>query len=165
MSKNEKSKSKKTTSTATKKVGNKKSEKTFISQINHIQGVAQSLTNSNAKRFIKAYNQIDAALRVQGDMRRSISYTEAVRRAARTNSLVAKYEDDLIDFGRLRNAIVHSSNDEITIAEPHDEVVFEYERIASLICTPPLAINTICNKVSSSIEYNTKLKDVIESNF
>ena len=120
---------------------------------------------SNSKRFIQAYNRIDSALHVQGDMRRSISYTEAVRRAARTNQIVAKYEDDLIDYGRLRNAIVHNSNEDITIAEPHDEVVVEYERIAELVCTPPLAINTICNKVSSIVEYNTKLKDYLEYSY
>ena len=52
---------------------------------------------SNAKRFINCYNLIDASLRVQGDMKRSISYTEAVRRAARSNSIVVKYEDKLIE--------------------------------------------------------------------
>ena len=79
--------------------------------------------------------------------------------------IFAKYEDDLIDYGRLRNAIVHNSNEDITIAEPHDEVVVEYERIAELVCTPPLAINTICNKVSSIVEYNTKLKDYLEYSY
>ncbi len=120
------------------------------------------MNNDNSNRFIKAYNQIDSALRIQGDMKRSISYTEAVRKAARFNSLVAKYEDQLIDYGRLRNAIVHNSDPDIVIAEPHDDVVEEYERIAKLICTPPLAINTVCNKVVSTIEYNVKLKDVLE---
>ncbi len=119
----------------------------------------------NSRRFIQAYNEIDLALRVQGDMRRSISYTEAVRRAARTNSIIAKYEDALIDYGRLRNAIVHSSNENFAIAEPHDEVVLEYERIAQLVCTPPLAINTVCKKVASTIEYNVKLKEVIEYSY
>ena len=86
------------------------------------------MDTGNSRRFIKAYNQIDSALRIQGDMKRSISYTEAIRKAARTNSLVAKYEDQLIDFGRLRNAIVHNSNPDLVIAEPHDDVVEEYER-------------------------------------
>ena len=120
------------------------------------------MDTGNSRRFIKAYNQIDSALRIQGDMNRSISYTEAIRKAARTNSLVAKYEDQLIDFGRLRNAIVHNSNPDLVIAEPHDDVVEEYERIAKLICTPPLAINTVCNKAVSTIEYDVKLKDVLE---
>ncbi len=120
-------------------------------------------STDNSKRFIRTYNQIDSALRVQGDMKRSISYTEAVRKAARTNSIVAKYEDALIDYGRLRNAIVHNSDPDLAIAEPHDEVVEEYEKIAQLICTPPLAVKSnICNKVISTIEYNISLKDVME---
>lgn len=120
------------------------------------------VVSSNSKRFIRTYNQIDSALRVQGDMKRSLSYTEAVRKAARTNSIVAKYEDQLIDYGRLRNAIVHNSDPDLAIAEPHDDVVEEYEKIATLICTPPLAVKTVCNKVISTIEYNMSLKDVME---
>lgn len=115
----------------------------------------------NAKRFINTYNQIDMALRVQGDMKRSISYTEAIRRAARTNAIVAKYEDKLIDYGRLRNAIVHSSNENMTIAEPYTEVVEEYEKIASLICTPPLALESICLKDVQCVNYDVKLCDVL----
>lgn len=117
---------------------------------------------TNSRRFINTYNQIDSALRIQGDMKRSISYTEAVRKAARVNSIVAKYEDQLIDYGRLRNAIVHNSNPDMAIAEPHEEVVEEYEHIAKLICTPPLAIKTVCKKVVSTIEYNVPLIDIIE---
>ena len=119
-------------------------------------------TLSNAQRFIKCYNAIDNALRVQGDMRRSISYTEAVRRAARTNGLVKKYEDELIDYGRLRNAIVHSSNEDFIIAEPHLEVVEDYEKIAELICTPPLAINTVCNKNFKALTHDVTLSEVME---
>lgn len=120
---------------------------------------------SNAKRFINCYNLIDASLRVQGDMKRSISYTEAVRRAARNNPIVAKYEDKLIDYGRLRNAIVHSSNEDFIIAEPHINIVEEYEKITSLIITPPLAINTVAKTVVSTVEYDVLLKDVIEYDY
>ncbi len=116
----------------------------------------------NAIRFINCYNKIDSALRTQGDMKRSISYTEAVKRAARTNELVRKYEDDLIDYGRLRNAIVHNSDDNEVIAEPKTEVVENYERITNLICTPPLAIDTVCNKNFYKIEYNEKIADVMK---
>lgn len=123
------------------------------------------ITDSNAKRFINCYNIIDSALRIQGDMRRSITYTEAVRRAARTNPIVAKYEDKLIDYGRLRNAIVHSSGEEFIIAEPHIKVVEDYEKITSLIVTPPLAINTVSKNIVSCIEYDVKLKDVIEFDY
>ncbi len=114
-----------------------------------------------AKRFISCYNTIDQALRVQGNMSKSISYTEVIRKAARTNGIVRKYEDVLIDYGRLRNAIVHSADDSQVIAEPNQDVVENYEKIASLICTPPLAVDTICNKNFASLNYDVLIKDVM----
>ncbi len=125
----------------------------------------EKINSSNARRFITSYNMIDNALRTQLNMRGGISYTEAVRRAARTNSIVRKYEDILVEYGRLRNAIVHNDNDDFIIAEPHDKVVVEFEKIADLICTPPLAINTVSNNVLSCMEYNVKLKDVLEFSY
>ena len=120
------------------------------------------VNESNAKRFINAYNRIDNALRAQEDMRRSISYTEAIKRASRTNEIVRKYEDDLIDYGRLRNAIVHNSEDGRVIAEPHLDVVENYEKIADLICTPPLAIETVCNKNFHKMDFNNTLAEVMK---
>lgn len=117
---------------------------------------------SNAARFIKSYNLIDNALRTQNDMRHSISYTEAVRRAARKNGIVKKYEDVLVDYGRLRNAIVHNSTDEFVIAEPHLDVVENFERLATLICSPPLAVNTVCNKNFKSLTSDISLRKLIE---
>lgn len=120
------------------------------------------IDSKNAKKFIASYNAIDNALRVQGDMRKSISYTEAVHRAARTNGIVKKFEDVLVDYGRLRNAIVHSTNDDYIIAEPHDEVVKNYEQIAELICTPPLAMNTVAYKNVKTLPHSMKVADVME---
>jgi len=117
---------------------------------------------SRARRFINCYNIIDQALRVQGDMSKSISYTEAVRKSARTNGIVKIYEDVLVDYGRLRNAIVHSADTTKLIAEPNEEVVEEFEKICSLICSPPLAVDTICNKKFASLEHNVKLHDVMQ---
>lgn len=116
-----------------------------------------------SSRFISAYNQIDQALRSQTDVKKSLSYTEAVHRAARSNSFVKKYEDDLVDYGRLRNAIVHSSNDDYVIAEPHIEVVEEYEKIARIICTPPLAVDTeCCQKDVKTISASVSLGDTMQ---
>ena len=59
------------------------------------------------------------------------------------NHVVRKYEDDLITFGRLRNAIIHGSNDEILIAEPHEDVVKKIELIERLITTPPKVLDVL----------------------
>ena len=119
------------------------------------------LNNDRAIRFISCYNQIDNALKMQEDHHKSISYTEAVRKAARTNSLVRKYEEVLLDYGKLRNAIVHSSNEDMIIADPHEDVVQNFEKITNLICTPPLAIDTVLNKNVNTITHDTKLRDVV----
>lgn len=98
---------------------------------------------SNANRFIAAYNSIDASLRNIYSLKRSLNFSEVIRKTVLLNSVVRKYEDDLIDYGRLRNAIVHKGNSNFVIAEPHEEVVEKIEGIAKLIATPPLAYDKI----------------------
>lgn len=117
----------------------------------------------NARRFITCYNQIDQSLRSQYDLSKSSSYTEVIRRASRMNAFVKKYEDQLIDYGRLRNAIVHSFNESMVIAEPHTDVVEEYERLSKVICTPPLAVDTVCNKDIHTIASDIMLNQVIQN--
>ena len=120
------------------------------------------MQKSNARRFIEAYNQIDYALRVQHNFKRSMGYSDMIRRAVAVNYIVRKYEDDLIDFGRLRNAIIHRSNDEYIIAEPHDDVVVQMEKIAKLICTPPKVMEILNLHDVLTVHYNVDLKTVIK---
>ena len=122
---------------------------------------ARKSKNANALRFINCYNQIEQALKSQNNLKPNLSYTETIRMASRNNAIVRKYEDDLIDYGRLRNSIVHSSNDADVIANPNDEVVEKYEHITALVCTPPLAINTGCVKEVQCVEAATSLKEVL----
>ena len=57
-----------------------------------------------------------------------MGFSDLIRKAASLNYTIRKYEDDLIDYGRLRNAIIHNSDD-FVIAEPHDSVVENIEHI------------------------------------
>lgn len=104
------------------------------------------MKKSNADRFISAYNQIDYSLRTIYDFKRSMSFSDVVRRSVVLNSVVRKYEEDLIDYGRLRNAIIHNGNRKYIIAEPHDDVVIKIEKLAQLISEPPLAIDRVGNR-------------------
>ena len=115
----------------------------------------------NATRFIDAYNKIDHSLRVQYNLKRGQSFADIVRRCASLNSIVRKFEDLLVDYARLRNAIIHSSYEDYIIAEPRTDVVEKMERIAELICTPPLAITTACRKDLLSVQSDAFLIDVI----
>ena len=118
---------------------------------------------SNARRFINSYNQIDYSLRVQHNFQRSMGFSDMIRRAVSVNHIVRKYEDDLIDFGRLRNAIIHSSNDEILIAEPHEDVVLKIEHLERLITTPPKVLEVLEEKEVYTVNYNLSIKDVVKT--
>ncbi len=119
---------------------------------------------SNALRFINAYNQIDQTLRAVYNFKRNITFSDMIRRAVSVNSIVRKYEDKLIDYARLRNAIIHNSNEERIIAEPHDDVVVEMEKIADLLSRPPLVINSsIANKNVLVLDGQISLKKALET--
>lgn len=118
-------------------------------------------SRTNSERFISAYNSIDHSLRTIYGFKRSISYADLVRKAVTLNSVVRKYEDELIDYGRLRNSIVHKTNPNFVIAEPHDEVVDEFEKIAKLIATPPTAYDRICRKEVLTCQSDLSLKEVL----
>ena len=117
---------------------------------------------SLAQRFIDAFNQIDYAIRVQHDFKRSMGFSDMIRRASSLNHIVRKYEDELIDFGRLRNAIIHGSNSDIVIAEPHEDIVLKIETLAKLITTPPKVLEVLNEKEVFTVNFDMKVKDVIE---
>lgn len=116
---------------------------------------------SNAKRFLDAYNNIDYALKVRYDFNRSMGFSELVKKAVVLNYVVRKNEEALIDYGRLRNAIIHNANEEIIIAEPHDSVVEDIERIEKLLTTPPTALDTVAHRDVLTVDANACMYDVI----
>ena len=116
--------------------------------------------NRNANRFIAAYNRLDQGLRDIYSIKRNLTFSDMIRKVATVNTVVKKFEEDLIDYGRLRNAIVHRSSDEI-IAEPNVDVVEKLEKIARLINTPPRVIECIKPRNVFSVSGETKLKDVV----
>ena len=112
-----------------------------------------------AKRFLLAFNNLDHSLRMQYGLKRGLPFGDVIRRCSSLNSVVRKYEEELIDYSRLRNAIVHSSGD--IIAEPTEAVTDKMEKIAALVCTPPRALESICSRNVLCLTGKEKLKDVI----
>ncbi len=92
---------------------------------------------SNALEFIAAYNAIDARMRALYKGKGTLGFSDLVRRLAPTQSVLGKYEDELVAFARLRNAIVHNTTTDRVIAEPTDEATALICRIANLITAPP----------------------------
>ena len=118
------------------------------------------MSESNAKRFIDAYNRLDKGMRDIYNIKPSISFSDCVRKVSAVNSVIRKYEDDIIEYGRLRNAIVHRSGEEV-IAEPNLKVVEKLESIARLICTPPRVMDTVANRSVYSVNAKTPLAEVM----
>ncbi len=115
---------------------------------------------SNARRFIQAYNNIDYTIRTRYNLNRSMGFSELIRKSVALNYIVRKYEDDLIDFGRLRNAIVHGNEDYI-MAEPHIDVVEQIEKIERLLTAPPKALELVCRRDVLTISSGQSMKEAI----
>lgn len=118
------------------------------------------MSESNSKRFIDAYNRLDKGMRDIYNIKPSITFSDCVRKVSPVNSVVRKYEDDIIEYGRLRNAIVHRSGEEV-IAEPNLKVVEKLEQISRLICTPPKVMDTVANRSVYSVSSKTQLSEVM----
>lgn len=117
------------------------------------------MDKSNGDRFITAYNKLDQGLRNIYNIKASLGFGEVIRKISPINSIIKKYEDDLIEYGRLRNAIVHSSGD-IVIAEPNTEVVEKLEQIARIVTTPPRVVDTLPKRKVYSVDGSVPVAEV-----
>ncbi len=122
--------------------------------------VVDTVQKSNSMRFLAAFNDIDYAIKTRYNFNRSMGFSEAIRKAVAYNYTVRKYEDDLIGYGRLRNAIVHG-NDDFVIAEPHIDVVEKIEKIQRLLTTPPRALETIARRDVLLVDSGKSMREVI----
>ena len=98
---------------------------------------------SNAARFLKSYNKIESQLKILYNERPTQNFTDLVKRCTDRNITVRRYENELVDYGKLRNAIVHRTGaaGEMFIANPSDEVVVNIEYIEKQICNPPRVVD------------------------
>ena len=117
--------------------------------------------NVNATRFISAYNRLDQGLRDIYSIKKNLNFADMIRKVAGVNTVVLKFEEELISYGRLRNAIVHNSKEEKIIAEPNIEVVEKLEKIARTINTPPRVVDCIRPRRVFTASGETPLKEVI----
>ena len=133
-----------------------------MKKVKEIEQTQEEKALSNAMRFLNAYNSIDQTLRTVYDLKRSLNFTEVIRKTVQLNSVVRKFEDELIDYARLRNAIVHKGNNNHIIAEPHVKVVEKMEHIANLIATPPRAYDKIATHEVLCVDHNLSLSEAMQ---
>lgn len=115
---------------------------------------------SNSIEFLEIYNDIDKYMRKLLNLDDYVGHTELVQKMASRNKIFSKYKDDLIQFAKLRNAIVHNPDKKYAepIAEPHDFILNKYRNIRNKVKNPPLALETIA--IKSENIYTTNMKDI-----
>jgi len=92
---------------------------------------------TNGDRFEAAYNKIDALLRKKMGAARSSTFSSIVHEAARKDATVHANKDDLLEYGELRNAIVHDRGKApVLLADPRDDVVVRIEEIWKRLSRP-----------------------------
>lgn len=131
----------------------------MVEEVN-VKDIQDNVKKTNSMRFLSAFNSIEYTIKTRYNMNRSMGFSEAVRKAVAFNFTIRKYEDDLISYGRLRNAIVHD-NGEYVIAEPHVEVVEKIEKIERLLTTPPKALEVVARRDVLSVHSSKSMREVI----
>jgi len=108
---------------------------------NHRQNLPTEMGNTPADQFLDAFNDIEGWLQsiLQED---ATGFAELVRiRAGQTFGPVRTHEDELLQFAKLRNAIVHGDRESgELIADPRPDVVEKICRIRDTILDPPSVI-------------------------
>lgn len=119
------------------------------------------LQRERSERFEVAFNQIHAQLKRLVKGTRSDAFAELLHHAGLRHSLVKKFQDDLRQFARLRNALVHEKTKQnYYIAEPHAEIVSKIEEIAQFLHSPP-KVTTIASKSVVTFEVEDRLEEVL----
>jgi hypothetical protein len=91
----------------------------------------------NALRFVTAFNQIEQRLRQVTGRNANCRFPELVSLASENNAVVLRYKDELVQYGRLRNAIVHEQGTEsMYIADPRGSACSRIEELRDRILRP-----------------------------
>lgn len=102
----------------------------------------------NSELFLEMYNEIDQYMRKELKKSDEASHSNLIREMSKKNRVFRNNENDLLDYAKLRNAIVHNSHKKVAdpIAEPHEYIVKRYKSLLDSVMNPPKALDTIAIK-------------------
>lgn len=127
------------------------------------------MDKQNSERFLIAFNKIEKMMKGMVDRKDHFSFFKAIELSKKEHAAIRKYEDELREFGDLRNAIVHHRTEtEYAIAEPHTEIVELIEHIEKLLSQPVTVGTSFARKVYTFQSNNTLsevLRKVRDENF
>ena len=115
----------------------------------------------NDERFIVAFNKIEKYFDQQIRDTRYVPFHRAVQRLRKSNPIVSHYQQHLLEFSELRNAIVHErTGHEYTIADPHDDIVELIEKIEQEL-TAPETVGNLFGKTLRTIQADLTIEEVL----
>jgi predicted transcriptional regulator len=116
------------------------------------------VTNNLAERFEVAFNQIHHILRKLNPNVVNDAFMKLLYDSSRKHRIIQKFYQDLRQFAKLRNALVHEKMKIQTyIAIPSEETVLQIETIARLLKEPPSVM-----KIATPLVISMKMTDSIE---
>jgi len=104
------------------------------------------LENKEKSRlFLTIFNEIEDYSRRLSGRDDYVSFGSIVRELAEIRGEFNRYKEDLRDFARLRNAIVHNPDKRNAdpIAEPHEYIIEKFARIKNELINPSKAIDKL----------------------
>lgn len=112
--------------------------------------------------FLATFNRVEKWLRDEMDQPGSMGFSELVRRLSkRSDLLVRKYQDDLLEIAQLRNAIVHDRiSPDFIIAEPNEWVISRLKTIEADLIKPEYVIPRF-QKTVTGFDKNVNLSDIL----
>ncbi|MGA4720031.1 CBS domain-containing protein [Fictibacillus nanhaiensis] len=123
--------------------------------------IKSNTENSLSERFEIAFNQIHKCLIDKVKDTKDDRFKNLVETGMKKHSLIRSFYNELGQFAKLRNAIVHEKVDhDFYIAEPHLEIVERIEKIAGYFMKPETALNIATKKVHHFKE-SDRLEDVL----
>lgn len=99
------------------------------------------MTVLNSDRFINCFAEIEKWLKEQLGTEEHIPFVRMVHSVSEKNKNVNQYKDDLKEFAKLRNVIVHKRYGNKIIAEPNDFIIEQFNRIQTILLDPPKVIS------------------------
>jgi CBS domain-containing protein len=130
-----------------------------------VEGTAleKKTEKTQSGQFEVAFNRIHRCLKDMVKDAGSDAFVELLNSGYKNHSIIRKYKNELYQFAKLRNAIVHEKVDmDYYIAEPHKSVVKRIEEIAAHFEKPPLAMGIASSPVFYYYD-DALLKDVLKA--
>lgn len=117
---------------------------------------------TNGEKFLIIYNNLEQFLKRKLNLDEHMPFQQLIKYGSETFKELHYFRHDLIEYGQLRNAIVHNRNGDKLIAEPYEETVLNFEAIFKKISEPKRVLEVINNEVltlspKDTLQYALKL--------